>query len=209
MKVKQVPIKDITPYANNPRKNDRSLPKVKASIKEFGFKQPIVVDKENVIIVGHTRYHASLDLGFAKVPVIVASDLTNAQVKAYRIADNKVSQDSEWDIDLLKLELGEIDKSNIDVDITGFSKAEIESLNLDTVNITSGLTEISNESENNEDTIYEGVADELADDYVNINFTMKVSERKKVFNIINLIKTKEGYATSSEALIKLCNDYNE
>lgn len=209
MKVKQVPIKDITPYANNPRKNDRSLPKVKASIKEFGFKQPIVVDKENVIIVGHTRYHASLDLGFAKVPVIVASDLTNAQVKAYRIADNKVSQDSEWDIDLLKLELGEIDKSNIDVDITGFSKAEIESLNLDTVNITSGLTEISNESENNEDTIYEGVADELADDYVNINFTMKVSERKKVFNIINLIKTKEGYATSSEALIKLCNDYND
>ncbi len=209
MKVKQVPIKDITPYANNPRKNDRSLPKVKASIKEFGFKQPIVVDKENVIIVGHTRYHASLDLGFAKVPVIVASDLTNAQVKAYRIADNKVSQDSEWDIDLLKLELGEIDKSNIDVDITGFSKAEIESLNLDTVNITSGLTEISNESENNEDTIYEGVADELADDYVNINFTMKASERKKVFNIINLIKTKEGYATSSEALIKLCNDYNE
>ena len=85
----------------------------------------------------------------------------------------------------------------------------IESLNLDTVNVTGGLTEISNESENNEDTIYEGVADELADDYVNINFTMKVSERKKVFNIINLIKTKEGYATSSEALIKLCNDYND
>jgi|MDTC01.2.fsa_nt_gb ParB-like chromosome segregation protein Spo0J len=209
MNVKQLPIKDITPYANNPRKNDRSLPKVKASIKEFGFKQPIVVDKENVIIVGHTRYQASLDLGLKKVPVVVASDLTNAQVKAYRIADNKVAQDSEWDIDLLKLELGEIDKSNIAVDITGFSKAEIESLNLDTVNVTGGLTEISNESENNEDTIYEGVADELADDYVNINFTMKVSERKKVFNIINLIKTKEGYATSSEALIKLCNDYND
>ena len=209
MNVKQLPIKDITPYANNPRKNDRSLPKVKASIKEFGFKQPIVVDKENVIIVGHTRYQASLDLGLKKVPVVVASDLTNAQVKAYRIADNKVAQDSEWDIDLLKLELGEIDKSNIAVDITGFSKAEIESLNLDTVNVTGGLTEISNESENNEDTIYEGVADELADDYVNINFTIKVSERKKVFNIINLIKTKEGYATSSEALIKLCNDYND
>ena len=209
MNVKQLPIKDITPYANNPRKHDRSLPKVKASIKEFGFKQPIVVDKENVIIVGHTRYQASLDLGLKKVPVVVASDLTNAQVKAYRIADNKVAQDSEWDIDLLKLELGEIDKSNIAVDITGFSKAEIESLNLDTVNVTGGLTEISNESENNEDTIYEGVADELADDYVNINFTMKVSERKKVFNIINLIKTKEGYATSSEALIKLCNDYND
>jgi ParB-like chromosome segregation protein Spo0J len=209
MNVKQLPIKDITPYANNPRKNDRSLPKVKASIKEFGFKQPIVVDKENVIIVGHTRYQASLDLGLKKVPVVVASDLTNAQVKAYRIADNKVAQDSEWDIDLLKLELGEIDKSNIAVDITGFSKAEIESLNLDTVTATEGLAEISKESDNNEDSIYEGVADELADDYVNINFTMKVSERKKVFNIINLIKTKEGYATSSEALIKLCNDYND
>lgn len=209
MNVKQLPIKDITPYANNPRNNARSLPKVKASIKEFGFKQPIVVDKENVIIVGHTRYQASLDLGLKKVPVVVASDLTNAQVKAYRIADNRVAQDSEWDIDLLKLELGEIDKSNIASDITGFSKAEIESLNLDTVNVTGGLTEISNESENNEDTIYEGVADELSDDYVNINFTMKLSERKKVFNIINLIKTKEGYATSSEALIKLCNDYND
>jgi len=209
MNIKQLAIKDITPYANNPRKNDRSLPKVKASIKEFGFKQPIVVDKENVIIVGHTRYHASLDLGLKKVPVLVASDLTDAQVKAYRIADNKVSEDSEWDIDLLKLELGEIDKSNIAVDITGFSKAEIESLNLDTANMTSGLSNISDESENNEDNVYQSVADELADDYVNINFTMKSSERKKVFNIINLIKTKEGYATSSEALIKLCNDYND
>ena len=209
MNIKQIPIKDITPYANNPRKNDRSLPKVKASIKEFGFKQPIVVDKENVIIVGHTRYQASLDLGLAKVPVLVANDLTDQQVKAYRIADNKVAQDSEWDIELLKLELGEIDKSNIAVDITGFSKAEIESLNLDTITATEGLNEISNESNNNEDSIYEGVVDELSDDYVNINFTMKVSERKKVFNIINLIKTKEGYATSSEALIKLCNDYND
>ena len=71
MNVKQLPIKDITPYANNPRKNDRSLPKVKASIKEFGFKQPIVVDKENVIIVGHTRYQASLDLGLNELILIL------------------------------------------------------------------------------------------------------------------------------------------
>lgn len=101
MKIEQMEIKDIRPYEKNPRRNDASVDAVANSIKEFGFKNPIIVDRDKVIITGHTRYKAAKKLGLKTVPVIIADDLTPAQVEAYRIADNSAGSASEWDFDLL------------------------------------------------------------------------------------------------------------
>lgn len=117
-------IEKIIPYARNPRKNEAAIDKVAASIKEFGWRQPIVVDQEMVVIAGHTRLQAAKRLGMDKVPVHVAEGLTDAQIKAYRLADNRSAQEAEWDIDLLALELGELE--GIDISLTGFDKDEID-----------------------------------------------------------------------------------
>ena len=109
MKVKTVKIEEAIPYVRNPRQNKAAIAKVSASLKEFGWQQPIVVDKDMVVIAGHTRLEAARTLGMDKVPVQIAEDLTDAQVKAYRIADNRVSQEAEWDLDLLRLELSDLD----------------------------------------------------------------------------------------------------
>ena len=102
MEVKNIDINKIIPYVNNPRNNKEAIDKVAASIKEFGFKVPIIIDKNNVIVTGHTRILAANKLGLNEVPCIVADDLTEAQIKAFRIADNRVSEFSEWEKELLK-----------------------------------------------------------------------------------------------------------
>ena len=117
-------LKDIKPYEKNPRKNDNAVKYVANSIKKFGFKSPIVIDKNNVIVCGHTRYKAAKKLGLDKVPCIVADDLTEEQIKAYRLADNKVSELAEWDIDLLGEELDGI--FDIDMSDFGFDLSEEE-----------------------------------------------------------------------------------
>lgn len=115
-KVTYIDTDSLIPYANNPRLNDNAVDAVAASIKEFGFKVPIVVDGENVIINGHTRLKAAHKLGLKQVPVIVADDLTPEQVKAFRLADNKTSELAEWDMDKLDIELGSI----ADIDMGDF-----------------------------------------------------------------------------------------
>jgi ParB-like chromosome segregation protein Spo0J len=105
MHVELRPIDRIHPYENNPRLNDAAVDAVAASIREFGFRQPIVVDADGVIIVGHTRYKAALKLGLTEVPVHVAAGLSPAQAKAYRLADNQTAQLSSWDEDKLPVEL--------------------------------------------------------------------------------------------------------
>src|SRR6266850_4507875 len=97
MKIYERPIASIQPYEKNPRLNEPAVEAVAASIREFGFRQPIVVDEDGVIVVGHTRFKAALTLGLATVPVHVAVGLTPAQLKAYRIADNQTARLSEWD----------------------------------------------------------------------------------------------------------------
>jgi DNA modification methylase len=125
MKVELRPISQIKPYANNPRINDQAVEAVAASIREFGFRQPIVVDEKGVIIVGHTRYKAARRLGLDKVPVHVARGLTPAQIKAYRIADNQTARLSDWDHDRLPHELAELQKLDFDLNLTGFSREEL------------------------------------------------------------------------------------
>ena len=108
MKIELKPLSSIQPYPNNPRMNDDAVETVAASIKEFGFRQPIVVDGDGVIICGHTRYKAALHLGLDKVPVHVAKDLSPEQIKAYRIADNKTAELAEWNLELRPIEVGEL-----------------------------------------------------------------------------------------------------
>jgi hypothetical protein len=113
-----MPVADLVPYARNPRKNDGAVDAVASSIKEFGFQQPIVVDPEHVIVVGHTRYLAAQKLKLTEVPVIVAEGLSPAQLKAYRIADNRAHEFAAWDSDLLKLEVAELAEAGFDLDLT-------------------------------------------------------------------------------------------
>lgn len=121
MDYKNVPIGSITGYARNPRDNSKSVDKVAASIREFGFLQPIVCDGSGVILAGHTRYAAAKKLGLTEVPVLYAEDLTPVQAKAYRLADNKVGEDSRWLEDLLSAELEEVAADGIDMGLMGFA----------------------------------------------------------------------------------------
>ena len=120
-------IEKIIPYARNPRKN-QDIDKVASSIKEYGFQQPLVLDKDNIIIVGHTRFSAAKKLGLKKIPCLIADKLTNAQVKAYRIADNRVAEESKWDNELLNLELIELQKDNVDLESLGFEQEELNKI---------------------------------------------------------------------------------
>ena len=127
LKIEWWPIDKIRPYENNPRKiPQRAIDKVASSIKEFGWRQPIVVDQALVIVVGHVRYLASKKLGLAEVPVHLAADLTPEQVRAYRLMDNRSHEETGWDPDLLHLEIKELDSLEFDLSFTGFEPREID-----------------------------------------------------------------------------------
>lgn len=119
MEVREIAVKNLVPYGKNPRKNDDAVEFVAKSIKEFGFKVPLVIDSKNVIVAGHTRYKAAKKLKLEHVPCIIADDLTPEQIKAFRLIDNKTAEFSTWDDDLLGEELNGI--INIDMAAFGFS----------------------------------------------------------------------------------------
>lgn len=123
MEIKMVKVEDLKPYVNNPRLNDDAVEYVANSIKQFGFKVPMVIDKDNVIVAGHTRFKASLELGLKEVPCIIADDLNEEQIKAFRLADNKVSEKAEWNIELLDEELNDLD---IDMSEFGFENINVD-----------------------------------------------------------------------------------
>jgi DNA modification methylase len=139
MKIELRPISEIKPYPNNPRINDDAVDTVAGSIKEFGFRQPIVVDTDGVIICGHTRFKAAQKLGLEIVPVHVATDLTADQIKAYRIADNKSSELADWNFDLLPIELGELQTAGFDLSLLGFDSDEL--LKLMSGDVAEGITD--------------------------------------------------------------------
>lgn len=123
--VEQWPVDKPVPYAANPRKNAGAVAKVVASLREYGFRQPIVVDEAGVVIVGHTRLLAAKSLGLAEVPVHVATGLTPEQVRAYRIADNRTAEEAEWDDALLTEELLALQEVDFDLALTGFNQDEL------------------------------------------------------------------------------------
>lgn len=130
MDVISMAISDIKPYPNNPRKNDDAVTATANSIKEFGWQQPIIVDKDNIIIAGHTRYKAAKQLNMDTVPVVVAKNLSKEQVKAYRLADNKTGEIAVWDYEFLDDELANI----IDFDMQDFGFEQIKNdVNIDDI----------------------------------------------------------------------------
>lgn len=131
MKIKQTQIDKVIPYARNPRRNGEAIAKVAASLKEFGWQQPIVVDNEMVVVAGHTRLAAARTLGMDAVPVVIADNLTSAQVKAYRLADNRVGEEATWDRDLLALEIDELQLQKYDLNVLGFDEDELNIAEID------------------------------------------------------------------------------
>lgn len=132
MNIETWPIDKVVAYIRNPRTRNRgAVPKVAASLKEFGWRQPIVVDNQGVIVVGHTRLEAAHKLGLKEVPVHVAADLTPSQAKAYRLADNRTNQESDWDQELLGLEVEELVNAGFDIALTGFDEGELSSFDDD------------------------------------------------------------------------------
>ena len=128
MEIIHMNLSEITPYERNPRNNEAAVEAVAKSIKEFGFKNPIILDKDHVIIAGHTRYRSAKHLGLTEVPCVIAEDLTPEQVKAFRIADNKTAEIAEWNYELLPLELRELQGADFDLTLLGFDTAELEKL---------------------------------------------------------------------------------
>lgn len=122
MKIEMIKLQELVPYENNPRDNDKSVPKVKESIEQFGFKVPIIIDKEKIIVCGHTRYKAAKELKLEEVPCIMADDLNEEQIQAFRLADNKVGEESTWIFEKLESELQGI--TSLDMSLFGFTAIE-------------------------------------------------------------------------------------
>ena len=129
MKIEIADITSIKPYENNPRKlSEKAIEKVAMSLKEYGFRQPIVVDKDRVIVAGHTRFRASKKLGLKQVPISIIDNLTEEQINAYRIADNRTAEESEWDSELLKMEIKELEAKDFKLDLLGFNEDQLNDI---------------------------------------------------------------------------------
>ena len=129
MQIKLAEISNIKPYENNPRKlSEQAIKKVAMSLKEYGFRQPIVVDKNMVIVAGHTIYRASKKLGLKQVPISVIYNLSEEQINAYRIADNRTAEESEWDNELLKMEIKELEAKDFKLDLLGFNEDQLNDI---------------------------------------------------------------------------------
>lgn len=126
MEIVEKKVGELKAYENNPRKNDNAVEAVANSIREFGFKVPIVIDSNDVIVCGHTRLKAAIQLGMETVPCIVANDLSKEQIRAFRLADNKTNELAEWDFSALQMELSEI----LDIDMTDFGFIEPTDLDI-------------------------------------------------------------------------------
>lgn len=204
-------IEELTPYENNPRNNDMAVDAVAESIKQFGFKNPVIIDKDGVIVAGHTRYKAAKKLGITDIPCISANDLSDEQIKAFRLADNKTAELAEWDEDLLGKEMSGI--INIDMSQFGFSVGEDElgeevqddkytlKVNIPQYEITGDCPEIS-------DMLDSSKADELIEEInstKNIpndvkDFLIQAARRHNVFNYRNIA---EYYAHAEPEVQKL------
>lgn len=219
MKIVNKKIEDLKPYENNPRFNDDAVKYVANSIKEFGFKVPMVIDKDNVIVAGHTRYKAAMELGMTEVPCIVADDLTPEQIKAFRLADNKVGEMSTWNIDLLTEELEEI--KDIEMEELGFtSLASLEPVEEDddvevdydgySTKVGAPQYEITGEQPDILELVDTSKAEELIEKINKANITdeqkiflVQAAQRHLVFNYS---KIAEYYAHQNREMQELMED---
>ena len=222
MNIIELKVDELIPYENNPRKNDEAVDKVALSISAFGFKVPVVIDANNVIVTGHTRVKAAKKLDLQTVPCIKADDLTDEQIKAFRLADNKVAEFSQWDEEKLLQELDAL--ADIDMSLYGFAfpddaeDEEEDDTYTDKTNIpqydiqgeTPDLSELVNEDKTNE-LLEEIENSELS--YEEKEFLRKAAQRHLVFNYK---KVAEFYANASPEMQELMEksalviiDYND
>lgn len=223
MNVIEMNVEELIPYENNPRKNDEAVDKVALSISAFGFKVPIVVDSNNVIVTGHTRLKAAKKLGIKTVPCIKADDLTDEQIKAFRLADNKVAEFAWWDEEKLMQELealGEVDMSLYGFEFPKDEEGEEEQddtytdkTNIPQYEITGDVPELSElvNEEKTKELLEEIDNSDLA--YEEKQFLIKAAQRHLVFNYK---KCAEYYASASEEMQELMEksalviiDYND
>lgn len=200
MKIIEKSIAELKPYEKNPRKNDNAVKYVAESIRQFGFKVPIIVDKNNVIVCGHTRYKAAQELGIENVPCIIADDLTDEQIKAFRLADNKVSEKAEWDFDLLSKELLNIN----DIDMSDFDFYIPEDIDSDLVqdfDYAQGAPVIPDDTDNPK---IEGKANEI----FQYNIIFDDANQKEIWSkfLVNLKSKYEDMETIAEKLIQFIKD---
>lgn len=207
MNIIEMNVEELIPYENNPRKNDDAVEKVALSISAFGFKVPIVIDSNNVIVTGHTRLKAAKKLGITKVPCIKADDLTDEQIKAFRLADNKVAEFSQWDEEKLMKELDEL--GEIDMSLYGFdfpADEEEEKDEDDTYTDKTNIPQYDIVGENPDlnELIDEEKTNELLEEIENSDlsweekdFLRKAASRHLVFNYR---KVAEFYANASEEM---------
>lgn len=203
-------IGELKPYENNPRHNDMAVDAVAASIQQFGFKNPVIIDKDGVIVAGHTRYKAAKKLGITDIPCISADDLSDEQIKAFRLADNKTAELAEWDEDLLGKEMQEI--INIDMSQFGFSIGEDElgeemqddkytlKVKIPQYEITGECPEISDmlDSSKADELIQEVEAADISEEIR--EFLIQAARRHNVFNYRNIA---EYYAHAEPEVQKL------
>jgi len=130
MKIEQWPIEKCIEYARNPRKNDHAVDRMAAAIREFGFRVPILAKSDKTVVDGHLRLKAAKKLGLEEVPVLLCDDMTDIQVRAFRLSVNKVSEFADWDDEMLRVELDELGKDGFDLELTGFSLDEVRALSL-------------------------------------------------------------------------------
>ena len=188
MNIQEMEITKIIPYINNPRKN-LNIDKVASSIKEFGFQQPIVIDEENIIIVGHTRFEAAKKLGLEKVPVTIAK-LSKNQAKAYRIADNRLNQDASWDTKLLNLEFNDLIGDNYNLDHLGFTNDELDNLFL------------KDEKESEEELNPDDFPDEEISDVKMVQLFFNKENDEKFREAIDKIYKKHNIDNISDAVLR-------
>ena len=188
MNIQEMEITKIIPYINNPRKN-LNIDKVASSIKEFGFQQPIVIDEENIIIVGHTRFEAAKKLGLEKVPVTIAK-LSKNQAKAYRIADNRLNQDASWDTKLLNLEFNDLIGDNYNLDHLGFTNDELDNLFL------------KDEKESEEELNPDDFPDEEISDVKMVQLFFNKENDEKFRQAIDKIYKKHNIDNISDAVLR-------
>lgn len=221
MDIVEMKVDELIPYENNPRKNDAAVDKVALSISAFGFKVPIVIDKNNVIVCGHTRHLAAKKIGLTEVPCIRADDLTDDQIKAFRLADNKVSEFSEWDEEKLLKELEAL--GEVDMSIYGFEFPDDEDEGEDdTYSDSTNVPQydIQGEVPDIAELVGEDKTKELLEEiensdlsYAEKEFLRKAAQRHLVFNYK---KIAEYYAAASEEMQGLMEksalviiDYND
>ncbi len=204
MRIKTLPLSEIRPYHRNPRRNEGAVAKVAGSIEAFGWRQPILVDGEHVIIAGHTRYLAAQQLGLDKAPVIVAADMSPEQAKAYRIADNRTAAEATWDFELLRLELDDL---QIDVDAAALFPT-LPGLGFDEAELAELLGHVGGED-------FPELPDGEGEEYQQMTFVLHRSQVEGVREAIELAKRGAGNGggegsnrnSNGNALVRICAEY--